>query len=422
MTSLRETIKRALPPNVREALVAAREKFAAPPLEETVLHAYGLEAEHSRSPRLTLVIPDVSPARAFGGVTTGLDMFFGVGKRTGADLRIVVDDFGRSVDRSVVDKHARAAGVEPSKVEVIPRTREVPRIGVRASDVFCSYNWWTTLNVRRLLEHQHSVFGGRRVPQIYLIQEYEPGGYPFSSTHMMSRLALDARDPCWGVFNSSELHHYVQAQGHQISRAFVFEPKLSPRLRPFLEGEPPVKVRRILVYGRPSIQRNCFPAVEKGLRRWTEKYPEFSDWEVVSAGLPHSPLRIGRGRTMTSRGMLSLEDYASLLRTTAVGLSLMASPHPSYPPLEMAHFGVRTVTNTYTHKDLALSHPNVLSAPDIAPETIADALAQACRDFETQPDRGWGAVSGRPSFLEPGPFGCLDELARALTDEVWNAC
>jgi hypothetical protein len=419
MTSLRETLKRALPREVREAVIAARRRFAAPPLEEIVLHAYEIAREASAAPRISLVIPDVSPAKAFGGVTTGLDIFFEVGKRTGAEMRVILDDFGRKVDRTIVDRRASAAGVTPSEVEVLPREREVPVVGVRARDVFFTFNWWTTLNVRALVEAQRRAFGGERLPQIYISQEYEPGAYPFSSTHMMARLALDAGDPRWGVFNSGELARFVEGQGHRMTRAFVFEPKLAPALRPFLEGEAPEKARRILVYGRPSIERNCFPAVEKALRLWAERHPEFADWEVVSAGLPHPPLPIAPGLAMTSLGMLSLEDYAALLRTSAVGLSLMASPHPSYPPLEMAHFGLLTVTNTYACKDLAASHPNILSAPDISPETIADTLARACRAFEANPGAGWQAVTTRPSFLEPGPLACLDDLAQALR-EMWG--
>ena len=123
---------------------------------------------------------------------------------------------------------------------------------------------------------------------------------------------------------------------------------------------------------------------------------------------------------MKSLGKLSLEDYAKMLRTSAVGLSLMASPHPSYPPLEMSHFGLRTITNSYANKDLSTSHPNILSIEDVAPDTIADALAQACHGFEADPDRGWLASSYRPSFLNPDPFPFLDEIAEFLTGEIWT--
>ena len=170
-----------------------------------------------------------------------------------------------------------------------------------------------------------------------------------------------------------------------------------------------------------TIARNCYPSIEKGLRRWAEHYPEFAHWEVLSAGVPHPPMTFGPGRKMMSLGKLSLEDYGAMLRTTAVGLSLMASPHPSYPPLEMAHFGLRTVTNRYANKDLTNSHPNIFSTDDVAPNTIADALAAACRAFEAEPTAGWLAQTRRPSFLEPGSFPFLDDLAGALTKEVWGA-
>jgi hypothetical protein len=109
-----------------------------------------------------------------------------------------------------------------------------------------------------------------------------------------------------------------------------------------------------------------------------------------------------------------------MLRSTAVGLSLMCSPHPSYPPLEMAHFGVRTITNRFANKNLATSHDNIISVPDIAPETLAEALGQACDAFEADPGAGWLARSRRPSFLETGSYSFLDEISRDLVDDVWR--
>src|SRR5262249_32008183 len=154
-------------------------------------------------------------------------------------------------------------------------------------------------------------------------------------------------------------------------------PQLNRSLRAILGSGPKKKTRRLLVYGRPAIARNCYPAVEKGIRAWAERHPEFADWQVVSAGLAHKPLPLGAGRVMTSAGKFGMEQYGDLLMTSAAGLSLMSSPHPSYPPLEMAHFGLWTITNKYTNKDLAKSHENIISIDNIAPATIAAALAQA---------------------------------------------
>ena len=408
MAQWREILKRSMPSAMRKALIATRKKLAAPPLEDIVLHDYELVPDPDGRPRLSLIIPTFAPEMAFGGVTTGIDIFLEIGRRAGVSLRVVVDDFG-------------AAGVDTASIEIVPRTATTQRLSVRADDVFFSFNWWTTLNLRPLLRKQAQHFGGAVRPYLYAIQEYEPLFYPLSSTHMMARLAFDPREPCWGLFNSHELYTYFQAQGHAVERAFVFEPKLSDSLRPFLGGEAPVKARRILVYGRPAMSRNCYPALEKGLRLWAEHYPEFGDWEVVSAGLPHPPLSMRPGMTMKSLGKLSLQAYGELLRTTAVGLSLMASPHPSYPPLEMAHFGILTITNTFANKDLATSHPNIHSIADIGPDTIAAALAQACRAFDAAPDAAWGAPSLRPAFLETIPWPFLEEVAQDLRSKVWTS-
>jgi hypothetical protein len=397
-----------------------RAQLASPPPELSSLHDYQMTPEDGPRPRLSLVIPSVSPHAAFGGVTTGLDIFLEIGLRTGADLRIVMDEFERRTDRTLVDRRARAIGLDPDAIEIVSRTDQIPLLTIRRWDVFVCYNWWATLNIRGLIDEQARHFGGELRPFLYLIQEYEPLFYPFSSAHMLARLAFEPERPCWGIFNSQQLHDFFQAQGHRLARSYVFEPKISPGLRPALARGPTPKVRRILVYGRPSIPRNCFSAIESGLKIWAERNPEFAGWEVVSAGMAHGSVRIAPGRTIRSLGKLSLEAYAELLRTTAVGVSLMSSPHPSYPPLEMAHFGIRTVTNRYANKDLGTAHDNILSIPDIDAPTVAAALAEACRRFETAPDAGWQAKSHMPAFLDPAPWPFLDEVSVELK-RVWGA-
>ncbi len=417
MSKVREYIKRSMPTGLRNLVVKVREQLASPPLETIVLHGYKMLADENPRPRLTLVIPSVAAHAAFGGVTTGLEIFLEIGRRAGCDLRIVTDDFERVHDRDMVDRRARAAGLDPSAIEVVVREAQAPQLPVRSREVFVSYNWWITLNIRDLLDAQARHFGGAIRPFLYLIQEYEPGFYPFSSTHMLARMAFEPTRPCWGMFNSHQLHTFFQAQGHRVARSFVFEPKISNSLRPALAAGPSEKARRILVYGRPSIPRNCFPAITSGLKLWAARYPELAGWEVVSAGMPHDPVGFAPGRAIRSLGKLSLEDYAELLRSTAVGISLMSSPHPSYPPLEMAHFGIATITNRYANKDLGPTHDNILSIPDIDGSTVAAALADACLRFEAAPDSGWRAKSHFPAFLDPTPWTFLDEVAAQLGKE-----
>ena len=101
-----------------------------------------------------------------------------------------------------------------------------------------------------------------------------------------------------------------------------------------------------------------------------------------------------------------------ILSESSIGLSLMVSPHPSFPPLEMVHFGIMTITNRFANKDLSLFHDNFISIDDVRPESIADQLVTLCRRFESDPASGYRGESRMPHYLDDTPtFPFADELA-----------
>jgi hypothetical protein len=291
-------------------------------------------------------------------------------------------------------------------------------IHVRRRDIFVTYNWWVSLNIQPVIELQTQHYNMPPLPKIHLLQEYEPHFYPFSSAHLYARLALNLDWPLWVIFNSHELEAYHRRLDDRADRRFVFDPVLNTALRPFSSGiDAADKRRRLLVYARPLIDRNCFSILREALRQWAA-LPEAEGWDVVSAGAVHKPMPLGSGVTLRPLGKLTLDAYGQLLRETAVGLSLMSSPHPSYPPLEMAHFVVRVVTNDYVDKNLSQRHGNIMSVGDIRPAAIAAALASQCAAFERDPGEGLRRPSGMPTFLD-GDISCLDAVAASLR-ELWS--
>ena len=78
---------------------------------------------------------------------------------------------------------------------------------------------------------------------------------------------------------------------------------------------------------------------------------------------------------------MSLKEYAEYMFTAYAGISLMISPHPSYPPLEMSTFGVRTITNKFENKDLSSFNSNIISLDCCLPETIANTLIDICNEY-----------------------------------------
>lgn len=141
--------------------------------------------------------------------------------------------------------------------------------------------------------------------------------------------------------------------------------------------------------------------------------PDIAQWEIISAGEQHADLNIGNGMIIKSRGKMSLEDYAAELKESAVGFSLMISPHPSYPPLEMAHFGMLVLTNSYENKNLSKLHGNIFSLEDISPDNMAKELKRLCDLFAQNKLIGEAEEIG--FYLDDQQqFGFIEQLLSSL--------
>ncbi len=417
VTPLRHTLKNIAPKPLKDLALGLRQWLANPPPDEAVLTRYQVVADPNPRPRITLAIQYMKRGDDFGGSATGIDLFaclcIGLLAKMPVDVRVIVTNANKESDPSIFVKHARKAGLEIDEdcIELL-EAKDAP-LAVRRNEIFFTLIWWNVLNLEHVRRQQSELFGQSPRPIIYLCQDYDPMFYGFSSANMLARSALDHCSPLWCIINSSNLAGYLERMGHNLEKSFVFEPVISDSLRPFLDRVATSRrEKRMLVYGRPQILRNCFPALIRGLRTWADAFPEFADWEVVSAGAQHDPIDLGDGRKVTSVGKLSLEDYAEMLLSSSVGISLMASPHPSYPPLEMSHFGLRTVTNSYLCKDLSSFHPNIISVDSIAEDVLADAIARACTLSAEPPSAQVNA-----EYVRTDRYPFIDEVAAMLIPE-----
>ncbi len=424
MSGLYLRLKHLTPDFVKTKIIwPLRQAMEVPGIEADVLRPCGFVAENSPRARLTLVLPSLSQKEAFGGVTTALQFFLTLSRelqaRGATDIRIMTEH-SVVVDDNVLPGILSSMGMDVSDVAVGSLRDTGNKIPTRKDEIFLPYNWWIALNTAPILEAQAIHFTRRALPKLYLIQEYEPQFYAFSSAHLLSLHAFNGDWPLWGVFNSSELHSYYMEQGNRADKAFVFEPRMAPKIRAFADGiDVAEKTRTILVYGRPQIPRNCFSLLEAGLKAWAAS-GDRSGWRVVSAGASHRVIDLGHGQKLTSLGKLSLEEYGQLLRETAVGLSLMSSPHPSYPPLELAHFGARTITNAYANKNLTSRHENLLTLSDVLPTTIGAKLGATTDRFEAEPGLGLSAKSHMPDYMSDPGFDCMEAVVRTVSDVLFT--
>ena len=409
-TMNRSWLKSLMPPVLRRAAMALRDALNGPGIEYDVLRDYVFAPDPAPAPRINLILPAVSAQTEFGGVSTGLNFFADLAVRlaeVGAEARIITEkalgDAGQ-----VLAKYPGLAACETLALGDANNT-----LPTRRTDIFIVFNWWTSLNVEPVLAAQAAHFDQKPHPKLYLIQEYEPHFYPFSAAHLLAREAMGASWPLWAVFNTHEIYDFWQAQGHRAEKTYVFEPRMNAAIRPFLDNlDVADKTRTLLVYGRPQVARNAFFLVRKGLEHWARAHgAAHPDWRIVSAGMKHADIALGGGHHLRSLGKLSLEDYGRLLRETAVGLSLMSSPHPSYPPLEMAHFGVRVLTNAYANKRPSERHENLIALRSIQPKAVAEGLEAAIAGFEADPAKGLKARSHMLDYLGEDRVDCAHAVA-----------
>lgn len=412
---MREFIRRAA------RYVDRRLALAAPPKVQSIVTSVAETTPVNPRPsifkkrRLNLLVPSINARHYFGGIHTAMQVFTEMAKSFDA-CRIVVTDSSPEAD-------ALARFSEYSPVEVAEDSDAVKQIvgfadrygktlPVSRDDHWVATAWWTAHAAQRLTEWQGREFGveGRLA---YVIQDFEPGFYPWSSQSAMA-LATYRPEKDVGIFNTMLLADYFQAQGMDYRQRVVFEPTINSGLREPLalaRNTHSPRARRMVVYARPGTPRNAFTLICEALRIWGWSDPASKEWDVVAPGELTEDIDLGPLR-MRALGKLSIDAYAELLSTSAVGLSLMVSPHPSYPPLEMAAFGMGVVTNTYANKDLSTFSENIRSIPVMSPEAIADALKTLCAAATQRSMRSGPILAADAPFLRDGSF--RDVAAEAI--------
>lgn len=371
------------------------------------------------SARLNLLIPSVNQEDVFGGISTALNFFERIISDTNMDARIIVlDSIPRpgDVSKRFPDYSIIELGDDsdcPRQV-VAASKRERSSLPVSANDWFIATSWWSAYCFQdEALRQQGLCDGIKANPLIYLIQDYEPGFYAWSSEYVLAKSTYQSDVPIIAVFNSRELKSYFADNHLAFEREYVFDPFLNKRLAEKLSEHNGLVAKRkqVLVYGRPGTPRNAFELVVESLRRWIKTDETAKQWDFLSAGEQHPPVLLAEGRYLSSVGKLSLDDYAVLLSESYAGLSLMVSPHPSYPPLEMAAFGAQVVTNQYDCKDLSYFSPNITSLHRATPHEVSSVLHDICSDFKSEVTCG----NVLKSYLDcPDPYPFISEIENLI--------
>jgi len=330
-------------------------------------------------PRVSLLTDSIGSGSLFGGVGTALLFAAQLANRMNATLRIVtrteaplpknasqiLSAYGiqlrHEVQFAFVPVPSGAA--EPEWADA-----QATGLDIGADEIFVTTSWWTT--AATLLSVPPASI-------IYLLQEDERMFYPFGEERAQCERILRNQDIRF-VVNTRLLYDHLRANGmEQLDRnGCWFEPSFPKSLFHERQREPGGK-KRFFFYARPYNPRNLFHiGLEIIDRAVTKGILDLDQWDIFLVGKDIPNVTFGNGYAPKRCEGLNWEAYADLAGTIDLGLSLMYTPHPSYPPFDLAASGAVVVTNKFANKqDLSNYSRNIICA-----ELNTDALVEALRE------------------------------------------
>ncbi|CAB3687762.1 hypothetical protein LMG3431_04702 [Achromobacter pestifer] len=332
----------------------------------------------SRGLRINVVTDSIGPASLFGGVATALILAACLAQKKNAQLRLITrngegspDVVARLLELNQVQFTGTLTMLEsaPTTGYYVPTRKD--------EDVFITTSWWTTSGVRKAIPAAQI---------IYLLQEDERMFYGYGDERMRCEEVLSDTNIVFALNTQLLQRHLTQGpnpiQG-LADRSTYFEPAF-PSMRPAIKPLSKTK-RRFFFYGRPNNLRNLYlrglevitQAILRGILDPKEWEFHFAGKDLPNGTLPGEP-------DIYFHQQLGWAEYAALLQTIDIGLTLMDTPHPSYPPLDLACSGAVAVTNSSGIKtDLSQYSKNIIcAAPTV--DALLDGLREALAISESQ--------------------------------------
>jgi hypothetical protein len=332
------------------------------------LHAFPAPAAPGTR-RVTLLTDSISPGSLFGGVATAILFATLLAERLGASLRLITECL--PPDKGAVGMLLQQHGVAPPAEIAFgfaDRSRAERReIDLHDGDLFVTTAWWTTSNLL------HAV-SPRQI--IHMLQEDERMFYPHGDVNLLCSEILARPDLRFAV-NTRLLHEHLIASGLEgLARTGAwFEPAF-PQNCFYWEERAPTGPREFLFYARPFHPRNLYgrglEAVSAAIER---RILDPAHWNVTFVGRDLNAITLPHGVKPRLVQNLPWAEYAAVVRRTDLGLALMHTPHPSYPPLDLAACGAAAVTNRYGRKRTLASYSANILCVDADIEALVAGIA-----------------------------------------------
>ena len=309
--------------------------------------------------RISMVTDSINSGSLYGGVSTAIIFSALFSKHIGANLRIITCN--EPPDGQNVSRVFQVHNIDWKANVQFAWARDGEQIDVGDEDLFVTTSWWSTWRARCSVPAE-KIF--------YLLQEDERLFYAMGDDHLRCREMLSDRNIRF-VVNSRLLFDHLTDEGFSniAEHGVWFEPAFPDTTYYVLDREKsPKKTPKLtfLFYARPNNQRNLyFRGIEAISGVLERSILDPGEWEIQFVGRDLSEFLLPGGIKPILSENLPWPDYVALIRRTDLGLSLMYTPHPSYPPLDLAACGAVAVTNRYGRKtSLKQYSKNILCVGD----------------------------------------------------------
>lgn len=321
--------------------------------------------------RLNLVTDTINSDSLLGGVATALIVATEFANKWGYELRIIT----RNTETNPLNYEniIKISGIKPAeKVSFYSDhdrfIRDIDyKMEISPDDIFFATSWWSAMAIAETTIRKRF---------FYIIQEVETFFYNYGGERMLCEQVMQNPNIDF-IINSGYLHKYFEKHDPQIvENGCYFEPAFPAGLyskKVFTE-----KNRyKLFFYSRPNNPRNLYTVGVEMLKKAVEKgIIDTNEWDIYCVGQNSPIISFNNGAQSQNLGQLSWTEYAKFLADVDLGLCLMYTPHPSYPPFDVASSGGVVLSNKMLNKTSFDVCKNVILA-DLDEESFMESFREA---------------------------------------------
>lgn len=321
--------------------------------------------------RLNLVTDTIDAGSLLGGVATALIVATEFANRYDYELRIIT----RNTDTNPLNYQniMKISGIQPAKrVSYYSDWNRFAagmdfKMELSPSDLFMATSWWSAQAIAATTIHKRF---------FYIIQEVETFFYNFGGEHLLCSNMMHNPDIDY-IVNSGYLYHYFQEHEPMIcENGTYFEPAFPEKLYSRRKFETKTRYK-LFFYARPNNPRNLYSVGVQMLNRAIELgILDTEEWDVYCVGQNAPEITFCNGYHTINLGQLSWTEYAKFLGDVDIGLCLMYTPHPSYPPYDVACSGGVVLSNKMLNKTSFDACKNVILS-DLEEDAFMDSFRSA---------------------------------------------